>query len=237
VNLNGELVGINTASFNPRGSMAGNIGLGFAIPAKLARDVMSQLVATGEVRRGTLGLDTQDVDARIAPGLGLNEARGAVVTRVFAGSAAATAGLKAGDVIVGANGQRIDDRNSLRNFEGLQAVGSRVTLDVLRDGKPLQLRADLREQPRAMAGLELDPRLEGATFAELPASLRHPAPAACWWRRGRAAARPATACSRARGGGREWRLRRPARLPRQLHAPAKLVFVSSVAAGAADEMQ
>ncbi len=172
VNLNGELVGINTASFNPRGSMAGNIGLGFAIPAKLARDVMSQLVATGEVRRGTLGLDTQDVDARIAQGLGLNEARGAVVTRVFAGSAAATAGLKAGDVIVGANGERIDDRNSLRNFEGLQAVGSRVTLDVLRDGKPLQLRAALREQPRAMAGLELDPRLDGATFAELPASLR-----------------------------------------------------------------
>ncbi|HJW46889.1 MAG TPA: Do family serine endopeptidase [Lysobacter sp.] len=172
VNLNGELVGINTASFNPRGSMAGNIGLGFAIPAKLARDVMSQLVATGEVRRGTLGLDTQDVDARIAQSLGLNEARGAVVTRVFAGSAAATAGLQAGDVIVGANGERIDDRNSLRNFEGLQAVGSRITLDVLRDGKPLQLRVALREQPRATAGLELDPRLDGATFAELPASLR-----------------------------------------------------------------
>jgi Do/DeqQ family serine protease len=172
VNLNGELVGINTASFNPRGSMAGNIGLGFAIPTSIARSVMDQLVATGEVRRGTLGLEAQDVDARIAQALGLDEARGAVVTRVFSGSAAAAAGLKAGDVIVGANGQHIDDRNSLRNFEGLQSLGSRVTLDVLRDGKPLQLSASLREQPRAVAGAELDPRLAGVTFAELPASLR-----------------------------------------------------------------
>ena len=177
VNLNGELVGINTASFNPRGSMAGNIGLGFAIPTSIARSVMDQLVSTGEVRRGTLGLEAQDVDARIAQALGLGETRGAVVTRVFPNSAAAAAGLKTGDVIVaaGVDGkarQHIDDRNSLRNFEGLQSLGSRVTLDVLRDGKPLQLSASLREQPRAVAGAELDPRLTGVTFAELPASLR-----------------------------------------------------------------
>jgi serine protease DegQ len=69
VNLRGELVGINTASFNPQGSMAGNIGLGFAIPSNLAGDVMRQLAATGEVRRGSLGIDTQDVDAKIAAAL------------------------------------------------------------------------------------------------------------------------------------------------------------------------
>ncbi|RNF84453.1 trypsin-like peptidase domain-containing protein [Montanilutibacter psychrotolerans] len=172
VNLNGELVGINTASFNPRGSMAGNIGLSFAIPTSLARSVMQQLVTTGEVRRGTLGLESQDVTAQLARGLGLDEPRGALVTRVFAGSAAAAAGLKPGDVVVSANGQRVDDRGSLRNFEGLQAIGSTVTLDVLREGKPLQLKATLREQPRALAGLELDPRLDGATFAELPERLR-----------------------------------------------------------------
>jgi S1-C subfamily serine protease len=177
VNLNGELIGINTASFNPRGSMAGNIGLGFAIPTSLARSVMDQLVATGEVRRGTLGLEAQDVDPRIAQGLGLSEARGAVVTRVFPGSAAAAAGVKSGDVIVaagidGTSSQHIDDRNALRNFEGLQAVGSRITLQVIRDGKPLTLTAGLREQARSVAGADLDPRLEGATFAELPASLR-----------------------------------------------------------------
>src|SRR3546814_4951402 len=96
--------------------MAGNIGLGFAIPSDLAASVMQQLVNGGVVRRGTLGVETQDVDERIARSLGLDSARGAVVTRVYAGSAAEKAGLEPGDVIVGANGQRIDDGETLRNF-------------------------------------------------------------------------------------------------------------------------
>jgi len=172
VDLRGALVGINTASFNPRGSMAGNIGLGFAIPSDLAHNVMEQLLKGGTVRRGALGIDSQDVDERIARGLGLKEARGAVVTRVYPGSAAATAGLREGDVILAANGQRIDNSDGLRNFQGLQPVDSRVSLDVRRDGKPLQVQATLREQPRTVAGASLDPRLAGATFAELPESLR-----------------------------------------------------------------
>lgn len=172
VNLDGQLVGINTASFNPQGSAYGNIGLGFAIPSNLAGDVMRQLVATGEVHRGSLGVDTQDVDARIASGLGLSEARGAVVTRVYPDSAGAAAGLQVGDVIVAANGQRIADRDTLRNFEGLQPVGAKVALDVRRDGKPVTVSATLREQPREVAGKALDARLTGATFAELPANLR-----------------------------------------------------------------
>src|SRR6476619_137124 len=122
VNLRGELVGINTASFNPQGSMAGNIGLGFAIPSNLAGDVMRQLASTGEVRRGSLGIDTQDVDAAIAAALKLDPPAGAVVTRVYPGSAGAAAGLQAGDVIVGVNGERVADREALHNFEGLQAV-------------------------------------------------------------------------------------------------------------------
>jgi serine protease DegQ len=172
VNLDGQLVGINTASFNPQGSMAGNIGLGFAIPSNLAGDVMRQLLATGQVRRGSLGIDTQDVDARMASALKLDQAEGAVVTRVYPGSAAAAAGLQAGDVILAANGQHIGDRDTLRNFEGLQGVGSHVTLQVQRDGKPLQLAATLREQARAFEGGTLDPRLAGATFTELPERLR-----------------------------------------------------------------
>ena len=171
VDLRGGLVGINTASFNPQGSMAGNIGLGFAIPSDLAHRVMEQLLSGG-VRRGALGIDSQDVDARIAQGLGLSEARGAVVTRVYPGSAAATAGLREGDVILSANGQRIDNSDGLRNFQGLQPVDSKVSLDVRRNGKPMQVQAVLREQPRAIAGASLDPRLTGATFAELPESLR-----------------------------------------------------------------
>ncbi|MEO6155090.1 MAG: trypsin-like peptidase domain-containing protein [Thermomonas sp.] len=172
VNLNGELVGINTASFNPRGSMAGNIGLGFAIPSNLASSIKDQLLAGGVVRRGTLGIDTQDLDARIAKGLGLSETRGAVVTRVYPGSAGAAAGLKVGDVILAANGQTVDNAEALRNFQGLQAVDARVALDVRRDGKSLQLSTGLREAPKAVQGVQLDPRLEGASFAELPESLR-----------------------------------------------------------------
>src|SRR3546814_12740508 len=78
VNLAGQLVGINTASFNPRGSMAGNIGLGFASPSDLAASVMQQLVNGGVVRRGTLGVETQDGDERLARSLGLDSARGSV---------------------------------------------------------------------------------------------------------------------------------------------------------------
>jgi Do/DeqQ family serine protease len=170
VNIDGQLVCINTASFNLQGSMAGNIGLGFAIPSDLASDVMHQLVANGGVvRRGTLGVETQDVDERIARSLGLDAgARGAAVTRVYPGSAGEAAGLQPGDVIVQANGQRIDDGEALRNFQGLQAANAKVTLEVRRAGKPLQLSATLREQPRALDGATLDPRLAGASFAELP---------------------------------------------------------------------
>jgi len=170
VDLRGRLVGINTASFNPRGSAAGNIGLGFAIPASLANNVMRQLLATGEVRRGSLGIETQSVDARLARGLGLDSPRGAVVTRIHRDSPAGAAGLNPGDVIIAANGQRIDTSDALRNFQGLQPVDSLVTLDVVRDGKPLQLRAALRALPRD--GASFDARLTGATFSDLPETVR-----------------------------------------------------------------
>ena len=172
VNLQGQLVGINTASFNPQGSMAGNIGLGLAIPSNLARDVVDQLIKHGVVVRGTLGIETQNLTQPLAQSLGLSETRGAVVTRVLAGSGAAAAGVKPGDVVVSANGQRVDSAQALHNVEGLQAVGSPLTLDVRRDGKPLQLKVTLKEQAREVSGESLDPRLGGATFVDLPESMR-----------------------------------------------------------------
>lgn len=172
VDLQGQLVGINTASFNPQGSMAGNIGLGLAIPSNLARSVVDQLVKHGVVVRGTLGVESQNLTAQIAQGLGLGETRGALITRVLAGSAAAAAGLKPGDVVVSANGQRVDSAEALHNVEGLAAVGSPMTLDVRREGKPVQIKATLKEQARAVTGESLDPRLTGATFVDLPESLR-----------------------------------------------------------------
>ena len=173
VNLKGQLVGINTASLNPQGSMAGNIGLGLAIPSNLARDVVDQLLKNdGVVIRGTLGLESQTLTPELASGLGLPDMRGAVVTRIYAGSGAAAAGLKAGDVIVAANGQRIDSADALHNYEGLQPVGSTLALDVRRDGKAMTVRAALKEQAKSVAGAALDARLSGATFAELPEALR-----------------------------------------------------------------
>lgn len=86
VNLQGQLVGINTASFNPQGSMAGNIGLGLAIPSNLARNVVEQLVTKGVVVRGTLGLETQNLTQQMLQGLGVDSLRGALVTRVLPGS-------------------------------------------------------------------------------------------------------------------------------------------------------
>lgn len=172
VNLQGQLVGINTASFNPQGSMAGNIGLGLAIPSNLARNVVEQLVTKGVVVRGTLGLETQNLTQQMLQGLGVDSLRGALVTRVLPGSAAAAAGVQPGDVVVAANDQRVDSAEALHNYEGLQAVGSPVRLEIRRDGKQLTLTAKLKEQDRAVTGDMLDPRLGGATFVDLPESLR-----------------------------------------------------------------
>lgn len=172
VNLQGQLVGINTASFNPQGSMAGNIGLGLAIPSNLASNVVDQLVKHGVVVRGTLGLETQNLTPQLAQGLGLGDVRGALVSRVLAGSAAATAGVRPGDVVVSANGQRVDGAQALHNIEGLASVGSTMTLELRRDGKPVQVKATLKEQARSVSGDTLDPRLGGATFVDLPESLR-----------------------------------------------------------------
>jgi Do/DeqQ family serine protease len=172
VNLRGELVGINAASFNPRGSAAGNIGLGFAIPANLAREVMRQLMAYGEVRRGSLGLDTQDITAATAQQMKLSSVRGALVARVYRGSPAEAAGIKPGDVVIAANGLRIDNAEGLHNLEGLLPVGQSVKLDLLRDGQKLSVQAALKAQPKEVDGAKIDARLAGASFTELPERYR-----------------------------------------------------------------
>jgi Do/DeqQ family serine protease len=163
VNLRGELVGVNSASYNPQGSSAGNIGLGFAIPVNLAREVMRQLMAYGEVRRGSLGLASQD------PTEG---ERGAQVTRVYRGSPAETAGIAPGDVIVTANGERIASAEALHNLEGLLPVGQPVRLEFVRDGARRTVSAVLKAQPKDIDGALIDPRLAGATFTDLPERYR-----------------------------------------------------------------
>ncbi|MBW8311605.1 MAG: Do family serine endopeptidase, partial [Rhizobium sp.] len=173
VNLRGELVGINTASFNPRGSAAGNIGLGFAIPVNLADEVKRQLLAYGEVRRGSLGVDSEDLSPRLAEQLGLPaNQRGALVTRVYRGSPAETAGVRPGDLVVAANGERVDGAQSLRNLEGLLPVDKPVALDLLRDDRRLSVQAVLKVRATEVDGKQIDPRLAGATLTELPERVR-----------------------------------------------------------------
>ena len=173
VNLRGELIGINAASYNPQGSIAGNIGLGFAIPANLAREVMRQLMAYGEVRRGSLGLDTRDLTADLAKQLKLSPTQhGALVARVYRGSPGEAAGIKPGDIVVVANGERIDNAEALHNLEGLLPVGQSVRLDLLRDGQKLAVTAALKAQAKEIDGAKVDARLAGASFTDLPERYR-----------------------------------------------------------------
>ena len=142
VNTAGQLIGINSQILSPTG---GNIGIGFAIPSNMARNVMEQLVKTGKVRRGQLGVTVQTVTSDIAQSLELKEIRGALVNSVSPGSAAERAGLRQGDVIVGLNGQPITDHNELRNRIAGTQPDTEVTLNVIRDGREQQVRARLGE--------------------------------------------------------------------------------------------
>ncbi len=165
VNLRGELVGINTAILAPGG---GNVGIGFAIPANMVREIMAQLVEYGEVRRGYLGVTAQDLTPELAVAFGLESRQGAVITEVAAGSPGAEAGLRPGDVIVAVNGRRVSNSADVRNTVGLARLGQEVTIEFLRDGVPMSVTMRSRApEPEGMAGGELHPRLADARFAEV----------------------------------------------------------------------
>jgi serine protease Do len=142
VNTRGELVGINSQILSPSG---GNIGIGFAIPAQMAGNVMAQLVDHGKVRRGQLGVIVQGVTSDIARSLGLPEVKGALVSTVSDGSPAEAAGLKRGDVITAMNGEPVTDSNNLRNRVAGTLPGTTVTLRVVREGEEKTLTAKLGE--------------------------------------------------------------------------------------------
>jgi len=144
VNTLGELVGINSQILSPSG---GNIGIGFAIPANMAKVVMDQLVKTGKVRRGMLGVSIQPVDADLAASMDLPAAQGAIVTNVQAAGPAEKAGIKRGDVIVGINSHAIADSNTLRNLVASIPPGTNVKVSALRDGKEQNFQVALAELP------------------------------------------------------------------------------------------
>jgi S1-C subfamily serine protease len=133
---------------------------------------MRQLMAYGEVRRGSLGVELKDVTADLAKQFGLGTAKGALVGRVYNNTPAAAAGLKPGDLIVSANNQRIGSAQELHNLEGLLPVGQAFRMGVVRDGQPLVVTATLKAQPKDIDGATLDARLSGAKFTDLPERYR-----------------------------------------------------------------
>ena len=131
VNLNGELIGINSAILSKDG---GNIGIGFAIPVNMVKAVMDQLITYGEVKRGIVGIKLRDVAPEAAESLQLVNARGVEVSEVAPGSAADHAGMKVGDVVISMNGVSLESAAQLRNGLALLRVGQSVEMHLLRNG-------------------------------------------------------------------------------------------------------
>ena len=144
VDMDGALIGINTAIMSPTG---GSIGIGFAIPTNLARRVMEGLKKDGKVARAWLGVQVQDVDQALAAAHDLNRARGVLVADVTEGTPGAKAGLREGDIILGVDGQDVNDRSQLRNRISLAGVGSRVRLAIWREGRETGLDVKLEAMP------------------------------------------------------------------------------------------
>ena len=135
VNLRGELIGINTAILG--GRSGGSVGIGFAIPSNMVGNIKDQLIQTGEVVRGQLGVEIQNLTAENAKKFGLSNAEGALISRVVIGSPADEAGLKSGDVIVQANGSRVRNSVSLKNIIGNLRLGTQTNIEFIRDKRAL----------------------------------------------------------------------------------------------------
>ncbi len=167
IDLNGDLVGINTAIISGSG---GNIGIGFAIPVDMARSVMEQLIKYGKVERGVLGVTIQNLTPEIAKGLKISQQNGVVVTQVQPGSGAEKAGIKLGDVITSIDGTPVETNTELHNAIGLMRTGSQVTLGILRDGKPMTVKATIGKDTGEESAEEGEADMHGLAVADLDKS-------------------------------------------------------------------
>lgn len=164
LNLNGELIGINTAILAPGG---GSVGIGFAIPSNMARTLAQQLIDFGEIKRGLLGIKGTEMSADIAKAFNLDVQRGAFVSEVLPGSGSAKAGVKAGDIITSLNGKPLNSFAELRSRIATTEPGTTVKLGLLRNGKPLDVEVTLDTSTSSSASAEMiTPALEGATLSD-----------------------------------------------------------------------
>ncbi|HKO34891.1 MAG TPA: Do family serine endopeptidase [Pyrinomonadaceae bacterium] len=162
VNTNGDLIGINSQIIG--GLSGGNIGIGFAIPSNMVRSVMDQLIKTGTVRRGQLGISVRRVDSDMAQSLGMSETKGIIVNSIVPASAAERAGIRQGDVIIALNGSPVNETNAFRNQIASMAPGSQVTLTLLRDNREQKITATLGEvKPETARNEENESTTPGST--------------------------------------------------------------------------
>lgn len=148
VNVRGELVGINTAIFSQSG---GNMGIGFAVPSNMAQSIMTQLVQTGKVVRGWLGVSIQELTPELASQFGIGETKGVLVSDVMDDSPAKKAGFERADVIVEYDGKPMDSPTHLRNAVAQTPVGKKVSVKIIRNKKPKTIELTIGEQPKSMA--------------------------------------------------------------------------------------
>jgi len=168
VNMNGELVGINSAIISRTG---GNVGIGFAVPTEIAGSIMNQILDFGEVRRGLLGVSISPIDAAAAEALNAPVDAGAMITEITPDSAAEKAGLRVEDIIVEVNNEKISDARELSNAIGLLSAGDQVAIDFVRDGERLNTTAELGARVTTnVAGGDIHPGLSGAEFQSTTAS-------------------------------------------------------------------
>ncbi|MDZ7689825.1 MAG: PDZ domain-containing protein [Balneolaceae bacterium] len=169
INLDGQLVGVNTAIASRSG---GNQGVGFAVPANLAQNIMNQLIETGQVQRGYLGITGDEIDRTMARALGLDKPQGVIVGGVVEDGPAAEAGLQEGDVIKTVNGQQIEGWTSFRTEIASKKPGDDVELGILRDGNEQTITVTLGELPDDMtASAGQDGGQQGAPDRNLEQSL------------------------------------------------------------------
>jgi serine protease Do len=147
VNVRGELVGINTAIFSQSG---GNMGIGFAVPSNLSRAIMDQLVRTGKVVRGWLGVAIQDLTPELATQFGIADTKGVLVSDVMDESPAKKAGFERADVIVEYDGKPMDSPTHLRNAVAQTPIGKKVSVKLIRDKKSKTLEVAIAEQPKSI---------------------------------------------------------------------------------------
>jgi serine protease Do len=167
-NLDGEVIGVNTAILSPNG---GSIGIGFAMSSRVATNVINQLMEFGETRRGWLGVRIQDVTGDVAEAIGLEPARGALVTDVPEGPAL-EAGMESGDVIVSFNGEEVADTRELVRRVGAAEVGATVDVEVFRDGETVELAVTLGRREEAEAAIPAAAEADEPTgFEELGLSV------------------------------------------------------------------